>query len=49
MRGRQHQKQANANAQQQAEQQAAAAGAEMKATFNRAFSACMDARNYSVN
>lgn len=48
MRGRQQQKKTNANAQQQAEQQAAAAGAEQKATFNKAFSACMDARNYSV-
>ena len=48
MRGRHKQKEANANAQQQAEQQAAAAAAEQKATFNKAFSACMDARNYSV-
>jgi len=48
MRGRQQQKNASANAQQQAEQQAAAAAAEQKATFNKAFSACMDARNYSV-
>ena len=48
MRGRQQQKKANANAQQQAEQQAAAAAAEQKATFNKAFGACMDARNYSV-
>jgi hypothetical protein len=48
MRGRKKQKQANAAAQQQAEQQAAAAAAEQKATFNKAFSACMDARDYSV-
>ena len=48
MRGRHKQKEANANAQQQAEQQAAAAAAEQKATFKKAFSACMDARNYSV-
>ena len=48
MRGRQQQKKASANAQQQAEQQAAAAAAERKATFNKAFGACMDARNYSV-
>jgi len=48
MRGRKQQKAANANAQQQAEAQAAAAAEEQKATFNKAFSACMDARNYSV-
>ncbi|MBW2696863.1 MAG: hypothetical protein JRE70_10355 [Deltaproteobacteria bacterium] len=48
MRGRQQQKQANAQAQQQAEQQATAAAGEQKATFNKAFSACMDARDYSV-
>ena len=48
MRGRGKQKQANANDAQQAEQQAAAAAADQKATFNKAFSACMDARDYSV-
>jgi hypothetical protein len=48
MRGRQQQKQSNANAEQQAAEQATAAAAERKATFNKAFSACMDARSYSV-
>jgi hypothetical protein len=48
MKGRQQQKKANATAQQQAQQQAAATAAEQKETFNRAFGACMDARNYSV-
>ena len=48
MRGRQAQKQAGASAQQQANEQAAAAATEQKATFNKAFGACMDARNYSV-
>jgi hypothetical protein len=48
MRGRSQQKQANASAEQQAEQAAAAAAEEQKATFNKAFGACMDSRNYSV-
>jgi len=48
MRGAARQQQANAAAQQQAEQQAEAAQAERINTFKQAFSACMDARNYSV-
>jgi hypothetical protein len=48
MRGRQQQKRSNANAEQQAAEQAAATAAERKATLNKAFSACMDARSYSV-
>jgi hypothetical protein len=48
MRGRQQKKQAHTGAEQQAAQQTADAVAERKATFNRAFGACMDARNYSV-
>jgi hypothetical protein len=48
MRGRHDRKRASAEAQGQAEQAAAAAATERKETFNRAFGACMDARNYSV-
>jgi len=48
MRGRQQQKAANTQAQEQAEQQATAAETDRKETFNRAFGACMDAREYSV-
>ncbi|HIF98431.1 MAG TPA: hypothetical protein EYQ54_15650 [Myxococcales bacterium] len=48
MRGRRGQRKAHAAAEEQAVQQAKAAGEERKETFNRAFSACMDARDYSV-
>lgn len=48
MRGRHAQKKANESAHQQAEADAAAAAEQQKGTFNKAFSACMDARDYSV-
>jgi len=48
MRGRSQQRRDNAEAQEEGQEQAAALGAEQKATFNKAFGACMDARNYSV-
>ena len=48
MRGRRAQKKAHAQAEEQAEEQAKAAAGERKNTFNRAFGACMEARNYSV-
>ena len=48
MRGRRAQKKAHAAAEQQAAQQSKAAMEERMSTFKRAFSACMDARDYSV-
>ena len=48
VRGRRGQKKAAAQAQQAAEQSAEAANKQSTETFNRAFGACMDARNYSV-
>ncbi len=48
MRGRRAQKRANRAAAQASQEAAKAAADEQKATFKRAFSACMDARNYSV-
>ena len=48
MRGRREQKKAHAAAEEQAAQQSKAAMEERMSTFKRAFSACMDARDYSV-
>jgi len=48
MHGRRAQKRANRAAAEGSEEAARAAAEEQKATFNRAFSACMDARDYSV-
>ena len=48
MRGRRSQKKAHAAAEEQAAQQAKATAEERMSTFKRAFSACMDARDYSV-
>lgn len=48
MRGRKAQRQGAAQAQEQAKATAAATETERMSTFNRAFGACMDARNYSV-
>ena len=48
MRGRRAQKKAHAAAEEQSAQQAKAAMNERMSTFKRAFSACMDARDYSV-
>ena len=48
MRGLFGKKKAAAAATKEAEQRAAAADNQKQATFKRAFSACMDARNYSV-
>jgi hypothetical protein len=48
IRGRRQQKKANKQAEQQAQAQADAQHKQQLDTFKRAFSACMDARNYSV-
>ena len=48
MRGRRDQKKAHAAAEEQAAHQSKAAMEERMSTFKRAFSACMDARDYSV-
>ena len=48
MHGRRAQKKANRAAEQRAQQATVAAADAAKATFQRAFTACMDARNYSV-
>jgi len=48
VRGRRQQKKANKQAQQQAEANAQAQQTQSLDTFKRAFSACLDARNYSV-
>ena len=48
MRGRQGKRKAAAQAEAQAGAATAAAEKERISTFNRAFGACMDARNYSV-
>jgi hypothetical protein len=48
MRGRKGKRKAAAQAEAQAEAATAASAKERMSTFNRAFGACMDARNYSV-
>ena len=48
VRGRRQQKKANKQAEQQAEQKTQAQQQQALATFKNAFSACMDARQYSV-
>ena len=48
VRGRRQQKKANNQAQQQSDANAQAQQAQSLDTFKRAFSACLDARNYSV-
>ncbi len=48
VRGRRQQRKANEQAQQQAVQQAEAQQQQSLDTFRRSFSACMDARGYSV-
>ena len=48
MRGRRAHRREAAQAQEQAKETAAATEKERLSTFNRAFGACMDARNYSV-
>ncbi len=48
VRGRRQQKKANKEAEQQAAQRAEAQQQQSLDTFRRAFSACMDARGYSV-
>jgi hypothetical protein len=48
VRGRRQQKKANKQAQQQAQQQAQSQQQQTLGTFKNAFSACMDARQYSV-
>ncbi|MDE0884667.1 MAG: glycine zipper family protein [Myxococcota bacterium] len=48
MRGRRAQKKEASQANQAAEQAAATENTEIQETFKRAFGACMDARNYSV-
>jgi hypothetical protein len=48
VRGRRQQKKANKQAEQQAQQQAQGQQEQRLDTFRRAFSACMDAKQYSV-
>jgi hypothetical protein len=48
VRGRRQQKKGNKQAEQQAQQKAQAQQAQTADTFKKAFSACMDARQYSV-
>jgi hypothetical protein len=48
VRGRRQQKKANKEAEKQAQQQSAAMHQQNLDTFRRAFSACIDARGYSV-
>ncbi len=48
VRGRRQQKKANKQAEQQAQQKAQAQQQQTVDTFKKAFSACMDARGYSV-
>ena len=48
MRGRRAQRREAEHAEKESEQAAATENAENRETFNRAFGACMDARNYSV-
>jgi len=48
VRGRRQQKKANKQAEQQAQQNAKAQQQQTMDTFKKAFSACMDARQYSV-
>ena len=48
VRGRRQQKKANKQAEQQAQQDAKAQQQQTMDTFKKAFSACMDARQYSV-
>jgi transcription initiation factor TFIID subunit TAF12 len=48
VRGRRQQKKANKQAEQQAQEQAQTQQQQRLDTFRRAFSACMDAKAYSV-